>query len=194
MPEKFHYVSLRESFSSYLHYLSFLPSSCGMVWGVDPWSTSRPHRVTEMPAHHRAPWASPKITLPMTAWTRTKDKTRIWMLSLQSQCVSATSYFRELTVEMKLDAVVVTVALAEEEQCLRALEKKVHMTALQMNSRPPHSSRRGMWSWKHTGERGSSSQLHMGNKWKEIPQRCAAWFRSSLRLCHWPVFLGLFHW
>lgn len=68
-------------------------------------------------------------------------------------------------MEMKLDAVVVTVALAEDEQCLRALEKKVHITVLQMNSRPPHSSRRGMWSWKHTGERGRSSQLHMGNKY-----------------------------
>ncbi len=50
---------------------------------------------------------------------------------------------------MKLDAVVVTVALAEEEQCRRALEKKVHMTALQVNSRQPHSSRRGMSSCKH---------------------------------------------
>lgn len=55
-------------------------------------------------------------------------------------------------MEMKFDAVVVTVALAEEEQCLRALEKKVHMTVLQKNSRPPHSSRRGMWSWKQVKE------------------------------------------
>lgn len=53
-----------------------------------------------------------------------------------------------LTEETKLDAVVVTVALAEEELCWRALEKKVHMTVLQVMSRPPHSSRRGTWSWK----------------------------------------------
>lgn len=49
----------------------------------------------------------------------------------------------------------VTVALAEEEQCRRALEKKVHMTALQVSSRPPHSSLRGMWSCEDSG---SSSQ------------------------------------
>ncbi|KAG7235482.1 hypothetical protein INR49_002617, partial [Caranx melampygus] len=36
-----------------------------------------------------------------------------------------------LTEKTKLDAVVVTVALAEEELCWRALEKKVHMTVLQ---------------------------------------------------------------
>lgn len=69
-----------------------------------------------MPAHHRAVWVSPKISLPRTA------------------------------EEMKFDAVVVTVALAEEEQRRRALEKKVHMMVLQVNSRTAHSSRRGMWS------------------------------------------------
>ena len=51
-----------------------------------------------------------------------------------------------LTEDTKLDAVVVTVARAEEEECLRALEKKVHITALLVNSSPPHSNRRGMWS------------------------------------------------
>jgi hypothetical protein len=50
-----------------------------------------------------------------------------------------------------LDAVVVTVARAEEEECLRALEKKVHITALLVNSSPPHSNRRGMWSWNTIG-------------------------------------------
>lgn len=45
-----------------------------------------------------------------------------------------------------MDAVVVTVALAVEVEWRSALEKVVHMTALQANSRPPHSSRRGMWS------------------------------------------------
>lgn len=52
----------------------------------------------------------------------------------------------QLTEEMKLDAVVVTVALAEEEQCRRALEKEVHMMALQVNNRPPHSNRKGICS------------------------------------------------
>lgn len=64
-----------------------------------------------------------------------------------------------LTEETKLDAVVVTVALAEEEQCRRALEKKVHMTALQVNSRPPHSSRRGMWSC-NSSESSSQPRNH----------------------------------
>ncbi|RXM96720.1 hypothetical protein EOD39_15345 [Acipenser ruthenus] len=41
---------------------------------------------------------------------------------------------------MKLEAVVVTVALAEEEEYLSALAKQVHITALQVNSNPPHSS------------------------------------------------------
>lgn len=59
---------------------------------------------------------------------------------------------RGLTEEIKFDAVVVTVALAEEEQWRRALENKVHMTALQVKSRPPHSSRRGTWSCKITGK------------------------------------------
>lgn len=72
-----------------------------------------------------------------------------------------------LTEEMKLDAVVVTVALAEEEQCRSALEKKVHMTALQVNSRLPHSRRRGMWSCKYTcnmRKQQSATQPQMGDK------------------------------
>ncbi|KAK5892903.1 hypothetical protein CesoFtcFv8_013249 [Champsocephalus esox] len=63
-----------------------------------------------------------------------------------------------LTEEMKLDAVVVTVALAEEEQCLSALEKKAHMTALQESSRPAHSSRRGSSSCTRE-ERGQLCSL-----------------------------------
>jgi len=51
-----------------------------------------------------------------------------------------------LTEEMKLEAVVVTVVRADEHELLRALARKVHITALQVNSRPPHSSRRGMCS------------------------------------------------
>lgn len=51
-----------------------------------------------------------------------------------------------LTDEMKLEAVVVTVVWVEEEEHLSALERKVHITALQVKSSPPHSSLRGMWS------------------------------------------------
>lgn len=56
-----------------------------------------------------------------------------------------------LTEDMKLEAVVVTVVRVEEEEYLSALSRKVHITALQVKRRPPHSSLRGMWSWKrHT--------------------------------------------
>ena len=55
-----------------------------------------------------------------------------------------------LTEKIKLDAVVVTVTLAEDEQCRRALEKDVHMMALQVNNRPPHNRRRGTWSYTQT--------------------------------------------
>ena len=53
---------------------------------------------------------------------------------------------------MKLEAVVVTVVWVQEEDERRALARKVHITALHVNSSPPHSSRRGMWSWgeQHT--------------------------------------------
>ena len=115
-----------------------------------------------MPTHHRVAWLSPKITLPRTAWTQTNRHD----ISLADSLCCKVHFFsdsvvfyvnilkvktdrgvqRELTEEMKLDAVVVTVALAEEEQCRRALEKKVHIMALQVKSRTPHSSLRGMWS------------------------------------------------
>lgn len=49
-----------------------------------------------------------------------------------------------LTEDMKLEAVVVTVARMEEEEYLRAFARKVHITALQVKSSPPHSSLRGM--------------------------------------------------
>lgn len=51
-----------------------------------------------------------------------------------------------LTEDMKLEAVVVTVVRVEEDEYLSALARKVHITALQVNSSPPHSSLRGMWS------------------------------------------------
>lgn len=51
-----------------------------------------------------------------------------------------------LTEDMKLEAVVVTVVQVEEDEYLRALARKVHITALQVKSSPPHSSLRGMWS------------------------------------------------
>lgn len=53
-----------------------------------------------------------------------------------------------LTEDMKLEAVVVTVVQVEEEEYLSALARKVHITALQVKSSPPHSSLRGIWSWK----------------------------------------------
>lgn len=56
-----------------------------------------------------------------------------------------------LTEDMKLEAVVVTVVQVEEDEYLRALARKVHITALQVNSSPPHSSLRGMWSWRTGG-------------------------------------------
>lgn len=51
-----------------------------------------------------------------------------------------------LTEDMKLEAVVVTVVQVEEDEYLSALARKVHITALQVNSSPPHSSLRGIWS------------------------------------------------
>lgn len=54
---------------------------------------------------------------------------------------------RLLTEDMKLEAVVVTVALAEEEEYLSALAKKVHITALHVKSSPPQRRRRGMCSY-----------------------------------------------
>ena len=49
---------------------------------------------------------------------------------------------------MKLEAVVVTVVRVEEDEYLSALARKVHITALQVKSSPPHSSLRGIWSWE----------------------------------------------
>lgn len=57
---------------------------------------------------------------------------------------------RALTEDMKLEAVVVTVVQVEEEEYLSALARKVHITALQVKSSPPHSSLRGMWSLKNS--------------------------------------------
>lgn len=74
----------------------------------------------------------------------------------------------KLTEEMKLDAVVVTVARAEEEQCRRALEKNVHMVALQASRRAPHSSRRGMPSCGHKRdelEPGRSDVTRVSLQW-----------------------------
>lgn len=51
-----------------------------------------------------------------------------------------------LTEEMKLEAVVVTVVRVEDEEYLRAFDKNVHITALQVKSSPPQSRRRGMCS------------------------------------------------
>lgn len=121
--------------------------------------------------------------------THKRDSSDTWIWIPPEKKTSAMGSYRELTVEMKLDAVVVTVALAEEEQCLRALEKKVHMTALQMNNKPPHSSRRGMWSWKHTGIKGISSQQHMVHISPTGVQR-----GLDLVWGHWPVCFEILYW
>lgn len=57
----------------------------------------------------------------------------------------------KLTEEIKFEAVVVTVARAEEEECRRALAKNVHITALQVNRRPPQRSRRGICNCNEFG-------------------------------------------
>lgn len=84
--------------------------------GADLCSTRSPERVREIPTHHSTAWVSPNMSCPKNA------------------------------EDMKFEAVVVTVALADEEEYLSALAKKVHITALQVKSSPPHSSRRGMCS------------------------------------------------
>ena len=66
---------------------------------------------------------------------------------------------RVLTEEMKLEAVVVTVVWVQEEEDRRALARKVHITALHVNSSPPHSRRSGMWSW--CGATHTHTHTHM---------------------------------
>lgn len=67
---------------------------------------------------------------------------------------------------MKLDAVVVTVAWAQEDEYLSAFARKVHITALQVNIRPPHSRRSGMWSWNNTHTRiNNGAAIILGTGW-----------------------------
>lgn len=127
------------------NYIFFL-SSCASGWAEDPWSNSRPHNVREIPSHHKAAWVSPKTSLPRMACMPTKKDAQLnvqpWEIALMKR--------NALTENIKLDAVVVTVTLAEEEQCWRALENDVHMMALQVNNRLPDNRRRGTWSYNHT--------------------------------------------
>ena len=76
---------------------------------------------------------------------------------------------RLLTEDMKLEAVVVTVVWVEEEEYLSALARKVHITALQVNRSPPHSSLRGMWSWttQTQARTDSSRQLETNDTLKD---------------------------
>lgn len=69
-----------------------------------------------------------------------------------------------LTEEMKLEAVDVTVAVAEEEEYLRALAKNVHITALQANMRPPHPARSIRENCKTIGRVEVMDILHMASE------------------------------
>lgn len=77
-----------------------------------------------------------------------KKNIHTWMML--SRCLLSTQMWvweiLSLTEDMKLEAVVVTVVQVEEDEYLSALARKVHITALQVNSSPPHSSLRGIWS------------------------------------------------
>lgn len=57
-----------------------------------------------------------------------------------------------LTEEMKLEAVVVTEAVAEEEESRRAFAKTVHMTALQAHTKPMQPTRSSTGSCRTKGE------------------------------------------
>lgn len=126
-------------------YIFFL-SSCASGWAEDPWSNSRPHNVREIPSHHKAAWVSPKTSLPRMACMPTKKDVQLNVQPLEIALMKRNA----LTEKIKLDAVVVTVTLAEEEECWRALENDVHMMALQVNNRLPDNRRRGTWSYNHT--------------------------------------------
>lgn len=74
-------------------------------------SRKRPQSVMARPTHHTGVHVSPKRSLPRMA------------------------------EEMKLEAVVVTEAVAEEEESRRAFAKTVHMTALQAHTKPMQPTR-----------------------------------------------------
>lgn len=56
-------------------------------------------------------------------------------------------YNQILTEDKKFEAVVVTVAAADDEEYLKALAKKVHMAALHRNTRPAQPRRRMRWTY-----------------------------------------------
>lgn len=96
----------QQSGSLELHLSLELQSPGGL--GV-PCSSSSPHRARLMPVHHRGPWFSPNISRPRTPCRDTYRFT----------CGSQPQYERAvgvLTEKMKLELLVVTVVLAEEEE------------------------------------------------------------------------------
>lgn len=132
-----------------IYYSSLVAVFCCPSCGETHCSTSRPAKVSEIPTHHSVIWASPKISCPRNACKK-------WMI-LTLACVQlgektnkqknkGTWELLSLTDDMKLEAVVVTVVQVEEDEYLSALARKVHITALQVKSSPPHSSLRGIWS------------------------------------------------
>lgn len=91
---------------------------CSVGWGAAVCSSTRPQSVTVRPTHHSGVHVSPKRSLPRMA------------------------------EEMKLEAVVVTEAEAEEEDSRRAFAKTVHITALHAHTKPMQPT------WSSTGSCG----------------------------------------
>lgn len=65
----------------------------------------------EMPTHHKAAWVSPKTSFPRMAYTPKKKDPQ-----LNVQPFEMALKRNALTEKIKLEAVVVTVTLAEEAQ------------------------------------------------------------------------------
>lgn len=62
--------------------------------------------------------------------------------------------------DKKFEAVVVTVAAADDEEYLKALAKKVHMAALHRNTRPAQPRRRMRWNQSQISARSPTAASH----------------------------------
>lgn len=91
-----------------------------------------------------------------------------------------------LTEEMKLEAVVVTEAVAEEEESRRAFAKTVHMTALQAHTKPMQPTRSSTGSCRTKGENpliftDSLSHGHFGAKTNGMGLKlCYRWYHIEM--------------
>lgn len=94
-----------------------------------------PHRVIEIPTHQRKARDSPNSTLPRKA------------------------------DEIKFEAVVVTVAAADEEENLNALAKNVHIAALHRNTSPIQQRRRSRWIQSQSSARSPVYAPHISLRW-----------------------------